>query len=148
MPTGTRIEVTEQYVAKVEDLIRHTVDPSDFHMVVSNIGIVPDFSALYTNNAGPYTATIQVELNEAHKTSSFDYMDRLRREIAENYPNLRTFFTSGSMVDAVLNTGMPAPIDVQVSASDLDRTLQRGAGPGGAHSGGCRASAKSTFRRT
>jgi multidrug efflux pump subunit AcrB len=121
-PTGTRIEVTEQYVAQVENLIKRTVNPSDFHMVVSNIGIVPDFSALYTSNAGPYTATIQVELNESHKTSSFEYMDRLRRSLAANYPNLRTFFTSGSMVDAVLNTGMPAPIDLQVSASDLDRT--------------------------
>ena len=27
VPTGTRIEVTDQYVAKVEDLIRHNVDP-------------------------------------------------------------------------------------------------------------------------
>jgi multidrug efflux pump subunit AcrB len=122
VPTGTRIEVTEQYVAKVEDLIKRTVSPSDFHMVVSNIGIVPDFSALYTSNAGPYTATIQVELTESHKVSSFEYMDRLRSGISADYPNLRTFFTSGSMVDAVLNTGMPAPIDLQVSASDLNRT--------------------------
>jgi multidrug efflux pump subunit AcrB len=49
-------------------------------------------------------------------------MDRLRRSLAASYPNLRTFFTSGSMVDAVLNSGMPAPIDLQVSASDLNRT--------------------------
>ncbi|MGB9456974.1 MAG: efflux RND transporter permease subunit [Bryobacteraceae bacterium] len=122
VPTGSRIELTEQYVARVEDLIKRTVSPSDFHMVVSNIGIVPDFSALYTNNAGPYTATIQVELNEDHKTSSFEYMDRLRRAIADHYPDLRTFFSTGSMVDAVLNMGMPAPIDVQVSASSLRRT--------------------------
>jgi multidrug efflux pump subunit AcrB len=121
-PTGTRIEVTEQYVAKVEDLIKRMVAPSDYHMVVSNIGIVPDFSALYSTNAGPYTATIQVELNERHKTSSFEYMDRIRRSITAGYPNLRTFFSTGSMVDAVLNSGMPAPIDVQVSASDLNRT--------------------------
>ncbi len=105
---------------KVEDLIRHVVDPADFKMVVSNIGIVPDFSALYTTNAGPYTATIQVALNESHRSSSFEYMDRLRREIASQYPDLRTFFSSGSMVDAILNMGMPAPIDVQVSSRDLD----------------------------
>jgi multidrug efflux pump subunit AcrB len=121
-PTGTRIELTEQYVAKVEDLVKNTVDPSDFHMVVSNIGIVPDFSSLYTSNSGPYTATIQVELTESHKTSSFEYMDRLRRALAAGFPDLRTFFTSGSMVDAVLNSGMPAPIDLQVSASNLNRS--------------------------
>ena len=66
VPTGTRIELTEQYVAKVEDLVRHVVDPKDFKMVVSNIGVVPDFSSLYTTNAGPYTATIQVALNQPH----------------------------------------------------------------------------------
>ena len=122
VPTGTRIEVTEQYVAKVEGLIRQVVDPSDFNMVVSNIGIVPDFSALYTTNAGPYTATIQVSLKEPHKIDSFEYIDRIRREIAGKYPDLRTFFTSGSMVDAILNMGMPAPIDVQVSSHELGRT--------------------------
>jgi multidrug efflux pump subunit AcrB len=122
VPTGTRIEVTEQYVMKVEDLIRRVVDRNDFQMVVSNIGIVPDFSALYTTNAGPYTATIQVALKEPHKRGSFEYMDRIRHEIAAQYPNIRTFITSGSMVDAILNMGMPAPIDVQVSSRDLNRT--------------------------
>jgi len=119
VPTGTRIEVTEQYVAKVEDLIRQVVDPKDFKLVVSNIGVVPDFSALYTTNAGPYTATIQVELNESHRVSSFEYMDRVQKEISTHYPDVRTFFSSGSMVDAILNSGRPAPIDVQVSSSHL-----------------------------
>ena len=122
VPTGTRIEVTEQYVAKVEDLIRHVVDPKDFKIVVSNIGVVPDFSSLYTTNAGPYTATIQVALNEPHRRSSFEYMDRVQKEIADRYPEVRTFISSGSMVDAVLNMGMPAPIDIQVSSSSLHRT--------------------------
>jgi multidrug efflux pump subunit AcrB len=122
VPTGKRIESTNAYVARVEDLVRQIVDPRDFKMIVSNIGIVPDFSALYTTNAGPYTATIQVELNESHRTGSFEYIDRLRRAIAGQYPELRTFFSSGSMVDAILNSGMPAPIDVQVSSRDLERT--------------------------
>jgi HAE1 family hydrophobic/amphiphilic exporter-1 len=119
VPTGTRIEVTEQYVAKVEDLIRHTVDAKDLKMVVSNIGVVPDFSSLYTTNAGPYTATIQVALQDDHSKSSFWYMDKVEKEMAQNYPEIRTFFSSGSMVDAVLNMGMPAPIDVQVSSPSL-----------------------------
>ena len=122
VPTGSRIEATERDVAHVENLIRRVVAPSDFHMVVSNIGIVPDFSALYTNNAGPYTATVQVQLNDGHKTSSFEYMDRLRRTMADQMPDMRTFFSTGSMVDAVLNMGMPAPIDVQVSARSLRQT--------------------------
>ena len=120
-PTGTRIEGTEDAVGKVETLIKQVVDPADFDMIVSNIGIVPDFSALYSSNAGPYTATIQAQLKETHKTSSFEYMDRVQRAIAEKYPELRTFFSSGSMVDAILNSGLAAPIDIQVSSRNLDR---------------------------
>jgi len=122
-PTGSRIEVTEQYVKRVENMIRKIVDPADFEMVVSNIGIVPDFSALYTSNAGPYTATVQVSLKESHKTSSFEYMARIRHVLATQYPELRSFITSGSMVDSVLNSGKPAPIDVQVSSRNVERTF-------------------------
>jgi len=121
-PTGTRIEVTEQYVARIENLIRSTVSRDDLNMIVSNIGVVNDFSSLYTTNAGEYTATIQTALNQEHKTPSLQYMDRLRHEIGLKYPEVRTFFSSGSMVDAILNAGMPAPIDVQVSSRDLDLT--------------------------
>ncbi|MGA8200348.1 MAG: efflux RND transporter permease subunit [Candidatus Sulfotelmatobacter sp.] len=121
VPTGTRIELANQYVAKVEDLIRHEVEPKDFKRIVSNIGVVPDFSALYTTNSGSYTATVQVALNEPHRLSSFEYMDRVQKAMASQFPDVRTFFSSGSMVDAILNSGAPAPIDVQVSSPDLDQ---------------------------
>jgi len=120
VPTGTRIEVTDQYVAKVEDLIRSTVEAKDLRRIVSNIGVVPDFSSLYTTNSGAYTATVQVQLNEAHRMSSFAYMDRVQERMAKQFPEIRTFFSSGSMVDAILNTGKAAPIDVQVSSPNLE----------------------------
>jgi multidrug efflux pump subunit AcrB len=119
VPTGTRIEVTNEYIAKVEDLIRREVDPKDLKRIVSNIGVVPDFSALYTTNSGPYTATVQVALNQPHTLSSFAYMDLVQKAMASQFPDIRTFLSSGSMVDAILNMGMPAPIDVQVSSPDL-----------------------------
>src|SRR5271169_5036647 len=86
VPTGTRIEVTDQYVAKVEDLIKNTVDAKDLRRVVSNIGVVPDFSSLYTTNSGPYTATVQVQLNDSHKRSSFEYMDSVQQKMASQFP--------------------------------------------------------------
>jgi len=124
VPTGTRIEVTEQYVAKIEDLIRHMVDPQDFKMIVSNIGVVNDFSSLYTTNAGEYTATIQTQLTDEHRVESRIYMDRVQEALAAKFPDVRSFLQSGSMVDAILNTGMPAPIYVQVSSRDLQRTYR------------------------
>jgi len=122
VPTGSRIEVTDQYVAKIEDLIRHEVPPAELKMIVSNIGVVNDFSSLYTSNAGQYTATIQAALNPGHKVSSLDYMEKVKHALQAQYPDVRAFFQSGSMVDAILNSGMPAPIDVQVNTRDLALT--------------------------
>jgi HAE1 family hydrophobic/amphiphilic exporter-1 len=122
VPTGTRIEVTNEYVAKIENLIRHEIEPADLNMILSNIGVVNDISSLYTSNAGMYTATIQVALNAGHKIDSFEYMDRVRRDIAANFPDVRTFFQTGALQDAILNQGQPAPIDVQVNTRDLNLT--------------------------
>src|SRR6185437_1314433 len=43
-----------------------------------------------------------------------------KKRIAEDLPELSTYFQSGGMVDAVLNLGLPAPIDVQVAGSNLE----------------------------
>jgi multidrug efflux pump subunit AcrB len=122
VPTGSRIEITDQYVAKIEDLIRHDVTTSDLKMIVSNIGVVNDFTSLYTTNSGQYTATIQTALNEGHKGTSLEYMEKVKQDMTAQFPDVRAFFQSGSMVDAILNSGMPAPIDVQVNTRDLKLT--------------------------
>ncbi|HEX4201026.1 MAG TPA: efflux RND transporter permease subunit, partial [Chthoniobacterales bacterium] len=64
--TGTRVEITEQEVAKTEDLIRKIVPPHDLRLVVSNIGVTPDLSSIYTPNSSTHTAYVQVSLNEDH----------------------------------------------------------------------------------
>jgi hydrophobic/amphiphilic exporter-1 (mainly G- bacteria), HAE1 family len=126
-PTGTRIEVTNDYVKQVEEIVRQVVKQEDLNTVVSNIGVMADLSALFTPNSGMHTAFVQVGLKEDHHESSFVYMNEVRRRIAAQLPQLRTYFQSGGLVDAVLNQGMPAPIDVQVSGMDLradDRLAQ------------------------
>jgi len=67
---------------------------------------------------------VQVSLKDGHKVSSFEYMDRLRARLASELPQLSTYFQSGGLVDAVLNLGLPAPIDLQVSTSNLETAHQ------------------------
>jgi HAE1 family hydrophobic/amphiphilic exporter-1 len=118
-PTGTRLELSEAYVKKVEEIVRQVVPTDELNTVVSNIGLMSDLSALFTPNSGMHTAFVQVGLKEDHHVSSFVYMSRVRERVASELPQLRTYFQSGGLVDAVLNQGMPAPIDVQVSGMDL-----------------------------
>jgi HAE1 family hydrophobic/amphiphilic exporter-1 len=119
-PTGTRIELTDNYVKRVEDIVHQVVPPKELETIVSNIGLTPDLSSLFTPNSGMHTAFVQVGLKEDHKESSFVYMDQVRARIASQIPEMRTYFQSGGLVDAVLNQGAPAPIDVQVSGMDLN----------------------------
>ena len=123
-PTGTRIEVTEDYVQKVEGIVRQVVPPSELNTIVSNIGVMSDLSSLFTPNAGMHTAFVQVGLREDHKVSSYAYMGQVRQRVSKEIPELRTYFQSGGLVDSVLNQGAPAPIDVQVSGMDLTRDSQ------------------------
>jgi hydrophobic/amphiphilic exporter-1 (mainly G- bacteria), HAE1 family len=118
-PSGTRVELNEQYIKQVEAIVRDIVPPNELGMIVSNIGITTDFSAIYTPNSAPHTAFVQVSLKEGHKVGSYEYMGKVRRKIGQELPQLSTYFQSGGLVDAVLNMGMPAPIDIQVSGNSL-----------------------------
>ncbi len=91
-----------------------------WNTVVSNIGVMADLSALFTPNSGMHTAFVQVGLKDGASREQL----RIHGAGAAAHrntelPQLRTYFQSGGLVDAVLNQGMPAPIDVQVSGMDL-----------------------------
>jgi multidrug efflux pump subunit AcrB len=118
--SGTRLEVTEEQVSRVEATIRDVVARDDLDVILSNIGVTPGFSSMYTSNSAQHTAFIQVNLREGHRTGSYEYMARLRERLRADEPQLTAYFQSGGMADAVLNLGLPAPIDIQVTGSNLD----------------------------
>jgi multidrug efflux pump subunit AcrB len=121
VPAGTRIEVTDDYIAKMEQDIRSVVSPKDLNMIVSNIGITPDLSAIYTSNSGMHTAFIQVSLKEEHKVGSYAYMQKVREKLATDFPDVATYFQAGGLVDSVVNQGKPAPIDIQIGGNNLQQ---------------------------
>ena len=120
-PTGSRLGVTTTLVKQVEDEIRGIVSKHDLDIIVSNIGVAPGFSSIYSSNTGTHTAFVQVGLKPDHTIGSYAYMDRVRAALAKDMPQIRTYFQSGGLVDAVLNLGLPAPIDIQISNNDLDK---------------------------
>ncbi|HTL54668.1 MAG TPA: efflux RND transporter permease subunit [Candidatus Limnocylindrales bacterium] len=118
-PAGTRIELTDQIVEQVEQIVRRVVPARDLRILVSNIGVTPGFSAIYTPNSGPHTAFVQVALAEDHRLSSFEYMNLVRDRLNKELPQVSAYFQTGGLVDAILNLGMPAPLDIQVSGMDM-----------------------------
>jgi multidrug efflux pump subunit AcrB len=123
MPSGTRLEVSNDYIAKVEDTIRSMVPPKDLGMIVSNIGVYPDLSAIYTTNASMDTAFVQTSLKEGHSVGSYEYMHRVQEKLSREMPELSAYYQAGGLVDSVINQGLPAPIDIQIKSQDMDSSF-------------------------
>jgi HAE1 family hydrophobic/amphiphilic exporter-1 len=119
-PTGSRIEITEALARQVEAVIRDVIPARELSMVVSNLGLAPGFSAIYSSNAASDSGVVMVSLVAGHERSTWEYMRSLRQAIAVRVPQVRTFFQSGSIIDTVLNFGLAAPIDVQLSGPDYE----------------------------
>ncbi len=91
----------------------------DLKIIVSNIGTTPGFNSILNPNSCPSTAVVQVGLNEGHRLSSFAYMNLVRERLQRELPQVSAYFQTGGLVDAILNQGIPAPLDIQVSGMDL-----------------------------
>ncbi len=114
-PVGTRIELTEGLTERMESVVRQVIPSNELSTIVSNIGLAPGFSAIFSSNAASDSGFMMVALNADHKQSTFVYIKRLKQALSKQLPEVQTFFSSGSIVDSVLNFGLAAPIDVQLS---------------------------------
>ncbi|MBI1314084.1 MMPL family transporter [bacterium] len=126
---GTRLEETEKLVARLEETIggeSGVIPSSEIETIISNIGLPvgkgAGFSTILSSNSGPDTAYLIVNLkSEGRTTSTQTYVRRLRRLLADEYPQERFLFVNGSIVNMALNEGVPVPINVQVSAGSLGK---------------------------
>jgi multidrug efflux pump subunit AcrB len=125
-PSGTRLEETENDIKKLEALIQRIVPEKELGMIVSNIGVDPGFSSIFTNNSAMHTANVQVALAPGHRVGSYDYIAQVKRAMQEELPQLTPYFGSGSLVESTLNMGLAAPIDVQISGSNLQGNYKLG----------------------
>jgi multidrug efflux pump subunit AcrB len=118
-PSGTRIERTEELVARAEAAIKETVPRDELQMLIANIGVLLDWPAAYTPNAGPQDAFFEVQLTDQRSHTAQGYARRLRQRLAEAVPDAEFSFHTGGLMAAALNFGLPSPIDIQVTGNDL-----------------------------
>ena len=52
--------------------------------------------------------------------SSFAYMQKVRKKLSADLPEVQTYFQSGGLVDSIVNQGLPAPFDIQVSSNNME----------------------------
>ncbi len=120
--TGTRIEETAHLGDLIETEIRRTIPQGELGSIIDNIGLpYSSINMAYSNSApiGPMDADVLVTLNEGHRPTP-EYVRELRRRLPEEFPGVTFYFLPSDMISQILNFGLPAPIDVQVSGPDIE----------------------------
>ncbi len=115
-PAGTRIEETEIYFQQVEDYIREVIPASEVNGISDNIGVPNPINLALSDSVTVGTADgeILVALNTPHHPTA-GYLKTLREELPRRFPELEFFTQPADIVSQILNFGLPAPIDIQVT---------------------------------
>jgi multidrug efflux pump subunit AcrB len=132
-PSDLRLDASEERVAEVEKFIEKQIPADERKMIVSELGLDPDWSAAYTANAAQQDTIIRVQLSEERRHSAQEYAVRLRHAFAADpsFRDLRISFDTGGMVATALNYGVSSPIDIQIEGGtseqgfDLAREIKR-----------------------
>ncbi len=121
--TGTRIEETARLGDLIETSIREAIPESDLASIIDNIGLpYSSINMAYSNSApiGTMDADVMVTLKPGHRPTDV-YVHELRRKLPREFPGVSFYFLPADIVSQILNFGLPAPIDIQVSGPEPER---------------------------
>ena len=125
-PVGTRIETAIQVFKRVNNEIRRVIPADQLQLVVNNIGLPPGgvnlaYSASDTTSNGD--GDVLVLLSAKHRPTQ-EWMQILRQDFAQKFPQETVFFEPADITNQTLNFGLPAPIDVQVRGKNAAATAE------------------------
>jgi multidrug efflux pump subunit AcrB len=116
-PTGFRVEDTAGLVDRVEAAVREVIPAQQIGSVVDNIGLaVSSINVTYSTSGtvGSSDADVLISLKPGHSPTS-KYIHILRRDLPRKFPGATFAFLPADIVSQILNFGIPAPIDIQIT---------------------------------
>jgi multidrug efflux pump subunit AcrB len=126
--SGMRVEQTERVVDEIEGAVREIIPARELDQISDNIGLPPFAYVLafyQTDSVGPQDADVLISLRPEHHPTA-GYIRAIRQMIADRFPDVHVYFQAADIVSQVLNFGLSAPIDAQISGANLDLDYQVG----------------------
>ena len=124
LPVGSRIEETEKFVTKIENIIKDNVP--EVQTIISDMGVPGARSgSLFGSNSGEHMAGIQVSISppDERKRSVFEIMNSLRPKL-QSIPGGQIYGSTGGFLKFLMNFGSSAPIDVAILGYDFDASYK------------------------
>src|SRR5207302_4136215 len=105
--------------------IREIIPAAEVQQISDSIDLPQPYALAFypSDNIGPQDGEIQIQLNKGHKPTAM-YQQRIRAMLASKYPTVTGYFMAADIVNQVLNFGLPAAIDAQISGNDLNSDYQ------------------------
>src|ERR1700736_1051565 len=118
--SGTRIEETARSIDQIEQMIRQVIPANQLHGIVDNLGIPYSGINISYNTTGtmsPADGDILVSLNENHDPTD-KFVQAIRTRMHHDFPDVGVWFPPADIVAQVLNFGLSAPIDIQITGAN------------------------------
>lgn len=122
MPTGTRIERTEDATKKTLQLITDEAGKDNIAITSSFVGLQPPTFAInpiFLYTSGPHEAVIKVNLKKGSGIAIEKLKEKLRTSVAENIPGAQLSFEPADLVDQVMSMGANNPVEIVVQGKNL-----------------------------
>jgi multidrug efflux pump subunit AcrB len=125
-PSSTRLDATERRLTQVEQFLLDNIPANEREMVITELGLDPDWSAAYSANSGQQDAIVRIQLNEKRSLSAQEYAVKLRHAFnnESRFADLRVSFDTGGMVSTALNLGASSPIDIEVQGNPAESAFE------------------------
>ena len=115
---GTRVEETEKLFADVEKTIQTIVPKEETATLLDNMGVPVSGINLSLGDPSMISSAdgeILLALTPEHKRPTQEYVRQIRKALVARFPGVSFFFLAPDISTQVLNFGISAPIDVQIT---------------------------------
>lgn len=122
MPTGTRIERTEDATKKLLQLISDSAGEKNVAITSAFVGLQPPTYAInpiFLYTSGPHEAVIKVNLSKDAGVSIEALKEKLRSSVIKNIPGATLSFEPANLVEQVMSLGSNNPIEVVVQGKNI-----------------------------
>ncbi|WP_422924985.1 efflux RND transporter permease subunit [Singulisphaera sp. PoT] len=125
-PSGTRLEETERLFARIESIVREVIPKDEVKTILNNIGLPSNgINLAYGDSStiGAADGEMLIALTKEHHPTP-EYVDKLRKTLTHDLPEASFAFQPADIVGQILNFGLAAPIDVQISGNRRDENYK------------------------
>jgi len=120
--TGLRVEETARLCDDIESYLHQQIPKKELVTILDNIGLpYSGINLSYSNSGvvGTSDAEILIGLDPENHRPTNEYIKQLRAELPRRFPGVEFYFQPADIVSQILNFGLPAPIDVQLTGADM-----------------------------